>query len=570
MKKLLLFLVVLYPLFANADRVQIDELIYELNLSEKTASVARNDANYEYAGEIIIPNEVIYDNETYIVNSIGRDAFVGWENLTSVTIPNSITTIEDGAFFDCKALTSISIPNSVTNIGNNVFNESGWYKNQDIGVLYLDKWLVGYKGDISSDLVIQDGTIGLARSVFYEHSQLTSVLIPGSVSVISESAFRGCKNITSVEFSSGLTAIKERAFYECTSLASLTIPSSVTSIEKEAFYGCNGLNSINVDKDNTVYDSRGDCNAIIETPTNKMILGCQFTVIPNTVTAIGYNAFRNCGGLTTLTIPDSVTDIEEEAFFGCSGISTLFIPSSVTSIGSGAFNMWTALTSITVDKDNPSYDSRNDCNAIIETATNTIVKGFEKTILPNDLKAIGDMAFANCTNITELDIPESVTSIGLSAFIYCIGLTSIIIPNNVGYIGPFAFGQCLNLKSLTIGEAASFIDYYAFFKMDSLTELICLAKEVPSNKNPDVPLPIFYLTKVENITLYVPEAMLDEYKTTEPWCNFKEIIGFDPTGISKVNMSNNENSPIYNLIGVRLKEPQKGINIIGGKKVIVK
>ena len=199
-----------------------------------------------------------------------------------------------------------------------------------------------------------------------------------------------------------VTSIGDDAFYRCHGLTSVTIPNSVTSIGDVAFSYCSGLTSLSVEAGNTVYDSRNNCNAIIKTSTNTLIFGCQNTTIPNTVTSIGEYAFYNCIYLTSVTIPNSVTSIGNLAFRGCTG-----------------------LTSLSVKAGNTVYDSRNNCNAIIKTSTNTLIWGCQNTTIPNSVTSIGDDAFAYCSGLTSVTIPNSVTSIGLNAFNRCSGLTAV-------------------------------------------------------------------------------------------------------------------------------------------------
>lgn len=145
-----------------------------------------------------------------------------------------------------------------------------------------------------------------------------------------------------------VTSIDNYAFIGCSNLTSVNIPSSVVSISPYAFEYCSGLTSINVDVDNTVYDSRNSCNAVIEKSTNTLIAGCKNTSIPLSVTSIGYNAFYGCSGLTSINIPNSVTTIGISAFSGCSSLTSVNIPNSVTIIGGSAFNNCTGLTSVTI------------------------------------------------------------------------------------------------------------------------------------------------------------------------------------------------------------------------------
>ena len=187
-------------------------------------------------------------------------------------------------------------------------------------------------------VVIKNGVTSIGGGAFYECSRLTSVTIPNSVMSIGEYAFRECSGLTSLTIPNSVTSIGQLAFYECSGLTSITIGNSVTSIGSGTFRDCSGLTSITVDKGNSYYDSRDNSNAIIETKSNTLIIGCKNTIIPNSVTRIGFSAFRNCSGLTSVTIPNSVTSIGGSAFNNCSGLTSLTIPESVTSIEGSAFD----------------------------------------------------------------------------------------------------------------------------------------------------------------------------------------------------------------------------------------
>ena len=214
-----------------------------------------------------------------------------------------VTSIEDYVFWGCPSLTSINIPSGVTRIGNSVFNSC---------------------------------------------SSLTSINIPNSVTSIGRSAFYWCSSLTSINIPNSVTSIGQSAFNGCSSLTSINIPSSVTSIGSYVFSLCGALESIVVAEGNSQYDSRNGCNAIIYTSSNRLVRGCNNTVIPNGVTSIDEHAFSGCSSLTSISIPNSVTSIGDNAFFECSSLTSVTIPESVTSIGSTTFSGCKKLSEIKV------------------------------------------------------------------------------------------------------------------------------------------------------------------------------------------------------------------------------
>ena len=306
-----------------------------------------------------------------------------------------------------------------------------------------------YEQTAIKSIEIQSGVTSIGNEVFFGCSGLINITIGKSITDIGNSAFLGCSGLTSITIPDSVTSIHDFAFRSCKGLTSITIPASVTRFYSgNVFDACSGLTSIQVDANNTVYNSKNNCNAIIETETNTLIAGCQNTVIPNTVTSIGYSAFDSCSGLTNITIPNSVTSIGSYAFWKCSGLTSITIPASVTSIGEFAFSYCSGLTSIQVDANNTVYNSQNNCNAIIETETNTLIAGCQNTVIPGSVTSIGDFAFCGCSGLTSITIPNSVTSIGSRAFNYCSGLTSVTIPNSVTSIGDYAFLGCYSLQDV--------------------------------------------------------------------------------------------------------------------------
>ena len=230
------------------------------------------------------------------------------------------------------------------------------------------------------------------------------------------------------------------------------------------------------------------------------------------VTSIGDGAFAWCESLASIQIPNSVTSIGYEAFAYCPSLTSIEIPNSVTSIGDYAFNECSSLTSIVVDSGNTEYDSRNGCNAIIETASNTLIAGCQNTIIPNSVTSIGDGAFAYGSSLTGIEIPNSVTWIGDGAFYWCSSLTSIEIPNSVTSIGDGTFNGCKWLTSIEIPNSVTSIGYGAFSGCSRLTEITCWATTPPT---------ITYNTFSNyDADLYVPVGCKAAYKNADYWENF--------------------------------------------------
>jgi hypothetical protein len=354
------------------------------------------------------------------VTSIGESMrSQGCTGLTSITIPNSVTSIGERAFSGCTGLTSVTIPNSVTSIEYNAFYGCTGLTRIEVdplnsqyvgleGVLFIKDLsvLLQYPGGKAGSYTIPNSVTSIGNYTFQGCTGLTSITIPNSVTSIEYNAFYGCTGLTRITIPDSVTGIGQSAFQGCTGLTSVTIPNSVTSIWGAAFSGCTGLTRIEVD------------------PLNSSYVGLEGVLFNKSRTVLLQYPGGKAG---SYTIPNSVTRIGEQAFSGCTGLTSVTIPSSVTSIWGGTFAGCTGLTSIEVDPLNSSY------------------VGLEGVLFNKDLSVLLQYPGGKAGSYT---IPNSVTRIGEQAFSGCTGLTRVTIPNSVTYIGEYAFQGCTGLTGV--------------------------------------------------------------------------------------------------------------------------
>ena len=353
----------------------------------------------EYESALYLGNE----NNPYIVLVKVKDT-----SLIDYTINQNAKFIYANAFSDCRDLTSITIPESMTSIGEDAFNTCS--RLNSVYITDLNKWCnisfgnssanplhyagnLYLNGDLATEIVIPDGVTEIKDYTFYNCSSLTSIAMPESVTSIGEDAFYGCKNLTSITIPKSVTSIGSSAFYGCSSLINITIPESVTSIGAQVFSGCSSLTNINVNEYNAIYcDINGvlfskDKATLICYPAGKIAI--QY-YIPEGVVSIGDSAFYDCSNLTGVIIPEGVKSIGSSAFYGCSGLISISIPEGVTSIGNSAFSECSSLTHITI---------------------------------PEGAKSIG--GFYGCSNLFSITIPKSVIGFGFYDFTYCSSLRRV-------------------------------------------------------------------------------------------------------------------------------------------------
>ena len=354
--------------------------------------------------ESVLPDDATDKSVTWSSDNEGVATVVdGVVTAVAVGTANITATTNDGSNLNsnCKILVGqASIPNNQI-----------WYTSTD--------------GNVVSPYDSQAFGGATIRSNEYSNG-IGIITFDKNVTSIGNATFYRCTNLDRLIIPSSISSFGDYAFQQCSNLTGLTIPSNVKSIGKNAFGACSRLATICVDNANTIFDSRYDCNAIIETATNTLIVGCMNTTIPSSVTNIGFCAFDECKSLTKVTIPSSVKSIEICAFRSCSNLVT-----------------------INVDNVNTIYDSRSDCNAIIETATNTLIAGCKNTIIPSSVTAIEEYAFFGLSSLDKLAIPSSVKSIGTYAFGFS-NLTELTIPRSVTSIGNNAFNYCSNLTDVYV------------------------------------------------------------------------------------------------------------------------
>lgn len=440
--------------------------------------------------------------------------FAHCESLSTITIPSTVTNIENSVFRGCKNLKSVEIPVSVEELGISVFedcekltniivdNANQYYTSED-GILFnKDKSVLicypagkagasytvpssvtrieryAFSGcQYLSELVIPSTVTDFPGSVFYGCSSLTSITLPSTITSISNSWFSGCSNLISLTIPQSVTEIGDNAFFGCSSLISINIPASVENIGKQAFNGCTKLKNFSVDSSNLYFAQEEgvlfnkDKTKLLYYPAGKN--DSSYT-IPTSVNTIGEYAFAEIEGsnLSNVIIPSSVNEIEASAFIRNTSLESIVIPDSVTNIGSNVFNGCSSLTTITLPESITSIDhgTFKECSSLTtielpQSITSIDMGAFQdctklKAItLPESLHYIKSSTFKNCTSLTSINLPSLIVEISGNAFENCINLTAIEIPSTVTKLRQNVFAGCTKLQSIKFLDSSNW--YYS-------------------------------------------------------------------------------------------------------------
>lgn len=375
-------------------------------------------------------------------------------------------------------------------------------------------------------VITSDSTVGVLSCKQKDDVRKTIIKIPDtiiylgreySVTSLESFAFYNCPFIETLILPESLNVIKKKSIMMCSSLATVSIPSNVKQIETDAISRNHALSNITVDKRNSNYDSRNDCNAIIRKSDNTLIVGCLSTVIPEDITYIGEQSFQECEGIRSITIPmgiesigdyafygcldleivilqdgikdigqasfcechslnsinipESVISIRDRAFYNCFALNRIIIPSNVKEIGSEVFSGDVSLQSIIVSPANKYYDSYGNSNVIVNRSNKSLIAGCNTSVIPEDIISIETGAFKSCHVLKNVNIPERVNNISGSVFMDCTGIEQIHLPQRMTAIADLTFYGCSNLQSICLPDSLQIIWNNAFYGCENLKEI---------------------------------------------------------------------------------------------------
>ena len=486
MKKLIVLLCVMLPIVARGEQREYTDasnVVYVYDTNTMTAMVKPGDGNEDYGGSplaggsIIISGQIVVNGQTYQVTKIGEYAFQSNKALTSVVISEGITEIDKAAFLSCSNLREVTLPQTLKSFGqHNVFANCG----------------------------------------------IENIAIPDGITKLTKYMFAGCSKLKSIQLPTKLDTIEDGVFRNCTSLLSMTIPKTVTTLKYggdwSPFEGCSNLESLSVENGNPVYDSRGNCNAIIRTSTNELISGCKNTTIPASVTSLAKESFSG-SGITSISIPATVKNLEASVFSNCASLTSVTFPDNIQSVPATCFYNCKALTEVVLSENTTSIGGSAFAHCTALT----------KFVVPKKVRVIEDGTFHNCQRLEQIEVPDGLERIGREAFEYC-SFNIIDLPSSLKSIGEYAFSYNYRLSDITIPAGVTEIGDHAFWctELQSLTSLIEEPFEVSEETFMDVDecagMTGNFAAIFSKATLYVPQGSKDRYKATSAWNQFHPIL----------------------------------------------
>lgn len=483
-------------ILGNIMEIIVNGIKYELRTEEHGAYVVAND----YKGEITIPAQIIVDGLPIKVIGIARAAFRHCKDVTAISLPEGLTTIETDAFKDLKYITEICIPESVVTIGEEAFSQCENLKKVLLPskLNHLSAGLFSCCTSLENIIVPQPVKI-IDYLCFSYCSNLKNIVLPEGLQKIESYAFENCESIEKIHIPSTVKDIGEAAFYYCTRLKSIVLPEGLEYVALECFAACRSLSDVVLPASVKMVEER----AFSATPYKES--GVQYShdllvsvgklegengclrikegtrvvcdsaicyedqtikkiICPSSLQQIGREAFNNSDNLTEVVLNEGLEYIDAAAFDNCKNLTEIYIPSTVSRIEVGVFAACPKLKKIVVSPDNPHFDSRNNCNAIIQTASNTLICACPTTQLTDDIVEIGDLAFVSMESLEQIALPDSVKRIGWNAFDGCKNLQHITFPKNLEYIGNTAFCHCEQLEDLDFPASINHVGYDAFWQ----------------------------------------------------------------------------------------------------------
>lgn len=418
MRKVMLSLIALdfFLLYAKAEPFEVDGIWYEVT-SDHTVMVVPEPTpqgsgttfvfrNY-YKGDIQIPQTVFFQEVYYSVTAAQEATFRESGELTSVSIPSTLTSLGTAPFAACPLLNTLSVE-----------SDNAAYAIAD-GILY-DKamsTLIACPATMTGIVSIPSSVTTIAPSAFRGCAYLSGIVVPQTVTEVGKRAFEGCKRVASLDLPNGIISISDSTFYNCRDLKTISIPQTALRIGVRAFYHCNNLASI---------------------------------TIPDAVQTIDNFAFSLCYRLSSIQLPVELRTIGQRAFENCSNLSSLSIPAQVHEIGTLAFCGCSSLQSITVDETNSSFLSLDGVLFDKDMKTLLCCPSARQGdfIIPSSVCTIGEYGFYSCRYLKNVVLSPSLTNIQEGAFRLCTALRSVTLPSNVSSMGDNIFVACSALEKI--------------------------------------------------------------------------------------------------------------------------